>query len=96
METSYFTDLNVKPQTADLYESLGILYDLWVELRDFVFEKYPKALEEWHISVKKYGWSYRIKDKKRAIVYLSPQKDHFRLTMVFGQKATDKILETGI
>ena len=96
METSYFTNLNVKLETSGLKEPLGTLFSTWIEIRDFVFEKYPKAVEVWFVSVKKYGWSFRIKDKKRAIIYLSPQKGHFRLTMVFGQKATDRILGSGI
>lgn len=48
------------------------------------------------ISVKKYGWIYRIKDKKRAIIYLSPRTGYFIVSMVFGQKATDKSLDVEI
>ncbi|WP_340111054.1 DUF3788 family protein [Maribellus mangrovi] len=96
MESSYFTDLDKKPDFSDLKTPLGSLFPVWMKIRDFAVEKYPKAIEEWHVSVKRYGWSFRIKDKRRAIVYLSPQKGHFRLTMVFGQKATDQIIVTDI
>jgi len=34
--------------------------------------------------------------QKRAIVYLSPRQGYFKLAMVFGQKANDKILEAHI
>jgi len=96
MDTSLFTDLDHQPFVEDLKTPLGDNYFYWMVLRDFVFEKYPKAMEEWHVSIKKYGWSFRIKDKKRAIVYLSPRQGYFKLAMVFGQKATDKILEADI
>ena len=96
MDTSVFMDLKKEPQTEDLQVPLGKTFDLWMEIRDFVFEQYPKAVEEWHVSIKKYGWGFRIKDKKRAIVYLSPREGFFRFTMVFGQKATDRILESEI
>lgn len=96
METSIFMNLQVTPQAADLVVPLGGTYSVWKEIRDFVFEKYPAALEEWHVSVKKYGWGFRIKDKKRAIIYLSPREGFFRVAMVFGQKATDRILESNI
>ena len=89
-------DLQKEPKTEDLKVPLGKTFDLWMKIRAFVFEKYPAAKEEWHVSVKKYGWGYRIKDKKRAIIYLSPLNGFFRVTMVFGQKATDKILESDI
>lgn len=96
METSVFMDLANTPVTSDLEIPLGKTFSVWMEIRDFVFEKYPKAIDEWHVSVKKFGWSFRIKDKKRAIIYLSPRPGFFWVTMVFGQKATDQILVSDI
>ena len=96
METSFFTDLTKIPGNDDLKIAIGDLFPLWMEIRDFVFDKYPVAVEEWHIAVKKYGWGFRIKDKKRAIIYLSPREGFFRVAMVFGQKATDQILNADI
>jgi hypothetical protein len=96
METSIFMDLTKTPETVDLEIPLGSTFGIWKEIRDFVFLKYPSAVEEWHISVKKYGWGFRIKDKKRAIIYLSPRMGFFRVAMVFGQKATDQILNSEI
>lgn len=96
MDTSIFMDLKKEPQTQDLQVPLGKTFSLWMEIKDFVLEQYPKAGEEWHVSAKKYGRGFRIKDKKRAIVYLSPREGFFRVTMVFGQKATGRILESGI
>lgn len=96
METSIFTDLKNEPKTEDLKAPLRKSFDWWMQLRDFVFEAYPLAKEEWHVSVKKYGWGFRIKDNKRAIVYFSPLDGFFRVTMVFGQKATDQIMKSDI
>ncbi len=96
MDTSIFMDLEKTPKTNDLIKPLGSTFPIWMEIRNFVFEKYPAATEEWHVSVKKYGWGFRIKDKKRAIIYLSPRKDFFKIAMVFGQKATDRILASDI
>ncbi len=96
METSIFMDLTKLPETADLVIPLGNTFPLWKEISDFVFLKYPAAIEEWHIAVKKYGWGFRIKDKKRAIIYLSPREGFFLVSMVFGQKATDQIINSNI
>ena len=96
MDTSVFMNLEVIPVANDLIEPLGESYPCWMEIRNYVFLKYPNALEEWHVSVKKYGWGFRIKDKKRAIIYLSPRKNFFRVAMVFGQRATNLILESNI
>ena len=86
MDTSIFMDLTKTPENADLEFPLDHTYQYWKEIRDFVLEKYPAAVEEWHIAVKKYGWGFRIKDKKRAIIYLSPRAGFFLVAMVFGQK----------
>lgn len=96
MDTSVFMDLTKTPQTNELKIALRRTYLLWEKIRDFVFEKYPAAIEEWHTSVKKYGWIYRIKDNKRAIIYLLPRDGFFYITMVFGQKATDQVLNSNI
>ena len=96
MDISVFTDLTKNPQTKDLKFPLAATLKFWKEIRNFVFEQYPTAKEEWFVSVKKYGWSFRIKDKKRAIIYLSPGNGYFNVVMIFGQKATDKIIASNI
>ena len=59
-------------------------------------EKYPDGLAEWNYPGKKYGWSYRIKDKKRAIIYFLPRDKYFKVAFVFGQKATGIVLDSNI
>ncbi len=49
-----------------------------------------------YICAQKYGWSFRIKDKKRAIIYFLPREKYFKVAFVFGQKAYDIILESDI
>lgn len=48
------------------------------------------------LSWEKYGWSYRIKDKRRAIIYFLPRDKFFKVAFVFGQKATDIIMASDI
>ena len=59
-------------------------------------EPYPDGKAEWNFPGKKYGWSYRIKDKKRAILYFLPLDHYFKVAFVFGQKAFDQIMESPI
>ena len=40
--------------------------------------------------------SYRIKDRKRAIIYFLPRDKYFKVAFVFGQKATDIVLKSNI
>ena len=79
-----------------MIEALGITYHLWQMLKDYVHLKYAGSFDEWNYSGDKYGWSFRIKDKKRVILYLLPRDKFFKAAFVFGQKATDVIMKSNI
>ena len=96
MEQSIFMDKSQIPTDEDLRRALGDKYSLWMEIRDRVYEKYPEGCEEWNFPGKKYGWSFRIKDKKRAIVYLLPGDHAFRAAFVFGGRALEAILKSEV
>lgn len=96
MDTSIFSDKARIPDDLMLIDALGDLHPVWMEIRDYVFNKYPSAKEEWNFPGQKYGWSFRIKDKKRAIIYLLPRDKYFFVAFVFGEKATTEALESRI
>ena len=96
MDTSIFDDKNVAPWESTLKETLGDNYVFWKTIRDYVYQKYPNAIEEWKFPGEKYGWSFWIKDKKRVIIYLLPRDKYFKISMIFGKKAKEKILLTDI
>jgi len=84
MEHSIFMDKSRIPKDEDLRGALGDKYSLWMKIRDRGYEKSPEGFEEWNFPGKKYGWSFRIKDKKRAIVYLLPRDHAFVAAFVWG------------
>lgn len=96
MDTSIFMDKKVVPTNTHLEVSLSDSCEVWKIIEEYVHLKYPFALNEWNYSDDKYGWSYRIKDKKRVIIYLLPRDGFFKVAFVFGQKATDAILANSI
>ncbi len=53
-------------------------------------------MDEWKVPMAKFGWSFRVKDKKRIIVYLGPRDKFFIVTFIFGQKAYDTIMESPV
>lgn len=95
-DISIFRDKSIRPTNSDLELKLGAFFDLWMQIEDIVFSKYPKGLWEWHFPGKKYGWSLRIKDKKRVIIYFLPRESRFKVAFVFGDKAVKKVLESDI
>jgi len=71
-------------------------FDIWQSLALFTKKSYPGATEEWNFSGAKYGWSFRVKDKKRVLIYLLPRDRFFKASFVFGQKAVDTIMKSNI
>jgi hypothetical protein len=96
MDKSIFTDKTFTPDINDLEKALGDTYNLWNEVVAYTHQKYPAAIDEWSYPGEKYGWSFKVKDKKRALVYLLPRDAYFKVAMVFGQKAVDAIMESSI
>ncbi len=96
MDLSIFTDKTQPPCDSDLIAALGNTHSIWSEIKNYVLKKYPGAIELWNYPGAKYGWSYRLKDKKRAIIYLLPRKDFFMVAFVFGQKAFEAIMKSDI
>ena len=95
-DASIFMDKTVKPTDKDLVEKLAATYDLWKRLYDLVLSKYLKGIADWNFPGKKYGWSFRIKDKRRALIYFLPRDQFFIVAFVFGDKAVNDIMKTGI
>jgi len=96
METIIFPDKKKIPDEKDLKLAIGNTYKLWQMLKEDVHKKYHEAKDDWNFPGAKYGWSFRIKDKKRAIIYLLPKDKYFKAAMVFGQKAFDVIMKSNI
>jgi hypothetical protein len=93
---SIFTDKATIPTEKDIEIALGNTCNIWRYLSDFTKKQYPEAIAEWNFSSEKFGWSFRLKDKKRVLIYLLPRDQYFKVAFVFGDKATDAILESTI
>ena len=96
MDTSIFTNKAETPDNFLLSQALGDLFGAWILIRKYVFDVYPKATEEWNFPGQKYCWSFRIKDNKRAIIYLLPRDKFFMVAFVFGEKATKDALDSNV
>lgn len=68
MDKSIFTNKTKPPSEKDLAAVLGKTLVLRNEITAFVRGRYPAAINEWNFQGKKYGWSFRVKDKERAII----------------------------
>ncbi|RPI16387.1 MAG: DUF3788 family protein [Ignavibacteriae bacterium] len=96
MPTSIFTDKSSRPDEKSLEKALNGNYKLWKEIRDYIYKKYPTAFEEWAYPGKSFGWNFRVKDKKRVLVYFMPCDKCFKVSFVIGSKATEEAMISGI
>jgi Protein of unknown function (DUF3788) len=93
---SIFNDKSTVPTNPDLEGGLMETFHIWHEIAAFTIQNYPQAVAGWHFSGEKFGWSFRINDHKRVLVYLLPRDGFFKVALVFGQKALDQIFESDI
>ena len=81
------------PSKKDLKEKLGPTYKAYNTLKKHLNDILISPAEEWNFPGTKYGWSFRMKSKKRNIIYFLPRAGYFKVAFVFGAKAYDKVLE---
>ena len=95
-DKSPFTDKKCEPSAVELHSVLGSTSKLWNELHSYTLSAFPKAVGTWSYPGEKYGWSFRISDKKRVLIYLLPRNGFFKAGFVFGEKAYNRIMESKI
>ena len=78
------------PSEAELTAALGPSAKLWNEFIESMANE-GVATHEWKgICVNKYGWSLRLKQKSRNIVYLGPGQNCFMVSFVLNDKALNQ------
>src|SRR5208283_1824691 len=81
-----FIDKAATPTSEEIRAALGESNEVWKTLVDWLAEQ-GVAEQEWKSISPKYGWSLRLKLKKRTIVHLSPCNGCFRAAFILGDKA---------
>ena len=76
-----------QPTPKELAGKLGSAKDLWNHVVSDVTSECGITDKEWNCYSPKAGWSLRLKQKKRNIVYLSPCDKSFRVAFILGEKA---------
>ena len=96
MAFSAFDDKKLPPQDSDLVEILGGSQDLWDDLKSQVEAQFQPLSADWGFSGKKWGWSLRLKQKARTVLYMTPRRGHFVVGFALGQKAVDAARESDL
>jgi hypothetical protein len=84
-----------RPGDAELAATLGKAAPLWEEFIDWMAKIKGVSAQEWKgIYVNKYGWSLRLKQKDRNIVYLGPGEGCFMVAFTLSDKAVSEARST--
>ena len=87
MALSVFDDKAREPTDAEVAEVLLSAADLWTDLKRRIECLYDPLAFDWGFAGKKWGWSLRLKHKKRAVLYMTPSTGFFYVGFALGEKA---------
>jgi hypothetical protein len=87
MALSVFDDKLKKPGKSDLKKALGRASAHWDNLIQNIADNYSPLDETWNFAGADWGWSLRLRQKKRSVLYMTPGKRFFYVGFVLGEKA---------
>ena len=87
MALSAFDDKAREPTDAEVAEMLLGTADHWNAIKDQIASLYEPLAVDWGFAGKKWGWSLRLKHKKRAVLYMTPSTGFFYVGFALGEKA---------
>jgi len=96
MALSAFDDKTHEPRKKELAAVLGGTAALWSQVVAGTRSRFDPLTEEWVFSGKKWGWALRLKQKKRAILYLTPCEGFFYAGLALGEKAVAAALASDL
>jgi len=87
MTLSAFDDKKSKPSAGDLEKTLGRTATHWRNLIGHIADRYAPLDRTWKFAGERWGWSLRLKRKKRTVLYMTPCRKHFLVGFALGEKA---------
>ncbi|ARV13871.1 DUF3788 family protein [Polaribacter sp. SA4-12] len=94
MAGSIYNDKLIEPTEKMLSVDLEASYMFLTEIKEFIESEYGHLKPEWKFYNKKTGWLLKLFHKKRNVLFVVPYYKYFRVAFTFGDKATNKILES--
>ena len=96
MKPDFLFDKSKEPNQDNVLQLLGQNAERLNDLDSFCENEVGQLIYEWKFYTKKSGWTRKALLKKRNLFFLSPQKDFFTITFVFGDKAVEAVEKSGL
>lgn len=94
MSVSIYDDKLVEPDEKMLSYDLANSIDFLNTIRQFIEIEYGDLKAEWKYYNKNSGWILKLFTRNQNILFVIPCNKYFRIASIFGDKATDKILNS--
>jgi hypothetical protein len=91
METMLLSDPEQYPTEEIIYSHIGKAKSLWLELFEYIRIEQPEMTAEWRYYRDGKSWLLKATLKKKTIFWLALEKDAFRTTFYFTDKAEVEI-----
>ena len=89
-------DPSKEPDADALADFLGGAAPPWNRLIAMTVERAAHLAQAWHFAGARTGWSLRLLDGARILVYLTPAKNQFQVGIVLGAKSVAAAREAGL
>ncbi|KPK48202.1 MAG: hypothetical protein AMS22_15760 [Thiotrichales bacterium SG8_50] len=96
MALSALDDKSKVPDVKELKRVLGRSHEHWESLITFLKSEYEPLDQMWNFGGKNWGWSLRLKQKKRTVLYMTPCEGNILVGFVLGEKAVKAAHESAL
>ena len=96
MALSAFADKSKEPGVEELRRVLGSASARWDDLVRHLATAHSPMDASWSFAGANWGWSLRLKRRKRTILYMTPCRRHFLVGFALGEKAVAAAHRSGL
>lgn len=86
-------DKNLNPSEKDLKVELGSAAVLWEQIITALEKEHGPLEREWKSSKSDFGRICLLKQKKRTLLYMTPEKEEITIAVVLGERAVGLALD---
>jgi hypothetical protein len=86
----------VEPDENVLKAELEKTYSLYITIKSEIMKFSEGVQPTWKYYGKKNGWLLKLMSGKRNVLFIVPQKEHFRISFTFGDSVFEDIMNSDV